>query len=186
MTPTSRMCINAIRVRTSPNVLHSTRMGKGSQKCEAVNHAFSMTNPKHTLTFYRNGKNCDASSVHIISNDPGTSIARKLKSTGIPMSLVSPAVKWLQELDRRQKYHRLSEQPGDETNPPSDGVPIKTRQQVANTVSIVGRGRNVQRRHCNINKHMHHRQPTTDILQDYNRNWRWNIYDAHQNKTSCR
>ena len=92
--------LKALRIQTSPGALQSTRQGTNSQKCEAVNHAFSMTNPKSSLTFHRNGKNRDASSIQILNNGPGTSIARKLKVAGIPMSTNSRAVQRLMQLDR--------------------------------------------------------------------------------------
>ena len=57
--------LKALRIQTSPGALQSTRQGTNSQKCEAVNHDFCMANPKNSLTFHRNRKNCDAQHTYL-------------------------------------------------------------------------------------------------------------------------
>lgn len=87
--------------------LHRTRLGLTTQKVEAMNHAFSTTYPKHSMTCYRNGANRDHSAIHMVNNPVGDSILLKARACGVPISPNSPCLRTLHQMNRRQMYHRL-------------------------------------------------------------------------------
>jgi hypothetical protein len=56
--------------RMGKEALQKTRFGLTTQKAESMNHAFCTTNPKNSMTCYRNGANRDHSAIHMVNNVP--------------------------------------------------------------------------------------------------------------------
>ena len=98
-----RIIINS---RVCGKRLWSTRFGTSTQKAEAVNSAFKMTNPKHSATFPRNGKFRDHSAIHIVNNGPGESIAMKMKAVGLEISRNSPCCSTLKQIQKVHEYDK--------------------------------------------------------------------------------
>lgn len=89
--------------------LHKTRFGLTTQKAESMNHAFSMTNPKHSLTCSRNGANRDHSAIYMVNNPVGDAILMKSEACGVPLSPNSPCLAALHQMNRQQAYqHQYS------------------------------------------------------------------------------
>ena len=89
-----------LQKRMSRSILHATRFGSSTQKCESVNSAFKTTNPKHTANFTRNGRFRDHSAIHMINNGPGESIAMKMVACGLRLSPADAAATTLRQLQR--------------------------------------------------------------------------------------
>lgn len=92
--------------RMGREALHKTRFGLTTQKAESMNHAFATTNPKHTMTCYRNGANRDHSAIHMVNNLVGDSILIKAKACGVPISPNALCLGALHQMNRRQAYFR--------------------------------------------------------------------------------
>ena len=91
--------------RIGREAMQKTRFGTTTQKTESMNHAFSTTNPKGTLTFSKNAPSRDHSAVHLVNNGHANSIILKCIAAGCPISPGSPAAKTLAEIDKREKYY---------------------------------------------------------------------------------
>ena len=96
-----------ISARISQKRLWETRFSTSTQKAEAMNHAFSTTNPKHSRTFSRNGAFRDHSAIHSTNNGPGESIAMKMKAVGIGIHPKSPCMKTLRSMQHIWNKDRL-------------------------------------------------------------------------------
>ena len=97
----------ALTKRMGIEALRKTRFGFTTQKAESTNHAFSTTNPKHSMTFSRNGVNRDHSAIHMVNNFAGDSILIKNRACGVPLSPNSLCLRALLQMNKRQTYHRL-------------------------------------------------------------------------------
>lgn len=95
-----------ISKRMGEKSLIKTRFGLTTQKVESMNHAFVTTNPKHSMTCYRNGANRDHSAIHMVNNPVGDSILLKNEACGVHMSPGAPCLKALNTLSKRQGYLR--------------------------------------------------------------------------------
>ena len=93
--------------RIGPEAIDKTKYGTNTQKCESVNHAFSVTNAKALQTFARNGCARDHSAVHLVNNGHANSIVRKCEAAGCPVLSRSNTAKALARMDKRQRYHTL-------------------------------------------------------------------------------
>ena len=106
ITPTDEeTLLKALSKRLCQEALEKTRYGTSTQKAESMNHAFSVTNPKGTLTFSRNGSCRDHSAVHLVNNGHANSIVKKCKAAGCPVSGGSPAAKALAEMNKKKKFY---------------------------------------------------------------------------------
>lgn len=90
----------ALTSRLSSQVLWATRFSTSTQKAEAVNSAFKMTNSKHGSTFSRNAKFRDHSAIHMVNNGPGVSIAKKMEAVGLELSKNSKCTRTLKEMQK--------------------------------------------------------------------------------------
>ena len=98
---------NILQVRTCSKTLWSTRMKSSTQKAEAVNSAFKVTNPKHSTTFARNSRYRDHSAIHLTNNGPGESIVKKMEGVGLQLTSNSPCVPALKQMQRKQIYDKF-------------------------------------------------------------------------------
>ncbi len=96
-----------LRKRMGGVAVAKTRFSLTTQKVESTNHAFAMTNPKHSMTCSRNGVNRDHSAIHMLNNQVGDSILLKARACGVPLSGNSPCLSTLHNLNTRQAYFRL-------------------------------------------------------------------------------
>jgi hypothetical protein len=102
----SRMLSTSLQKRMGTEALRRTRFGFTTQKAEATNHFFSITNPKQTMKCSRNGASRDHSAIHMLNNLPGDSIISKTSACGVPLSPNSPCMKNLSQMNNRQQYFR--------------------------------------------------------------------------------
>ncbi|KAI8493997.1 lens induction in camera-type eye [Branchiostoma belcheri] len=91
--------------RLGKQALRKTRTGRSTNKVESLNRQISKTCPKNVL-FSRTLEGRAASAVHSSNNGTGLSIVQKCAAAGIPLSPDSPAVPALEEMQRKQDYHR--------------------------------------------------------------------------------
>ena len=91
--------------RLGKEALQLTRFGMTTQKVESMNHAFSTTYPKHSMTCYRNGANRDHSAIHMVNNLVGDSLLLKNESCGLHVSSNSQILPALHQMNKRQQYH---------------------------------------------------------------------------------
>ena len=96
-----------MKKRMGKMALRQTWFGFTTQKAESTNHAFCVTNPKHSMSCSRNGVNRDHSSIHLINHLPGDSIVIKAKNCGVPISPNSPCLDTLHQMNRRKQYFGL-------------------------------------------------------------------------------
>ena len=95
-----------MKKRIGSEAMMKTRFQTSTQKTESMNHAFSVTNPKGTLTFSRNGAPRDHSAIHLVNNGHANSIIKKCKAAGCPIPAGSPSATALAAIDKEQAYHR--------------------------------------------------------------------------------
>lgn len=82
---------DCVQYRLSSQALDATILNTNIQKCEAVNRAYSLRNPKN-ITFARNFSSRIHSAAHEVNNGPGESITLQAASVGasiVPGSLVA-------------------------------------------------------------------------------------------------
>ena len=96
-------------IRLSPSAVNLQRFNTNSQKSEAVNRAFSRTNPKN-VTFARNAEGRVHSAVHVCNQGIGASTTKKCQALNVPIargSKVERALTAEQKAEQqRAKYHK--------------------------------------------------------------------------------
>ena len=95
-----------LKTRIGDEAIERTKYSTSTQKSESMNHAYSMTNPKGTLTFSRNGAPRDHSAIHLVNNQHANSIIKKCEAAGCPISAGSPAARALAAMDKKQQYYK--------------------------------------------------------------------------------
>lgn len=103
----AKSLVTILRKRMGREAMAKTRYGFTTQKVESVNHAFVTTNPKHSMTFSRNGMHRDHSAIHMLNNPVGDSIFIKARACGVPLSANSPCLSILHHMNKRQVYFSL-------------------------------------------------------------------------------
>ncbi len=83
-----------IEYRLSKQAVLSVKQNKHTQKCEAVNRAYTRSNPKH-ITFTRNFKSRVHAAAHLLNNDLASSVLKKCESIRAPLPHGSKPVKRL-------------------------------------------------------------------------------------------
>ena len=97
---------SVLNKRMGREALRKTRFRFNTQKAESTNQAFSMTNPKHCMSFSRNSANRSHSAIHMKNNYVGDSIMIKARACSVPLSPNSRCLLTLRQLNRRQEYWR--------------------------------------------------------------------------------
>ena len=84
----------AVEYRLSKPAVMSVKQNKNTQKSEAVNRAYTRSNPKH-ITFTRNFESRVHAAAHLLNNDLASSVLKKCESIRAPLPRGSKPVKRL-------------------------------------------------------------------------------------------
>ena len=77
------LLLEILKMKLSVAAVEQMKLYTDTQKCEAVNRAFSVSLPKNVIFFCQHGRKSFISNSHIVNNDPGTSAIKKCETSAL-------------------------------------------------------------------------------------------------------